>query len=166
MSLPAPPAAVYVTSPDYLGGMADMANALAEVCRETAARCCAVDNAHGAYLRFLSNHRWHPLDLGADMCCASAHKTLPVLTGGAYLHISSAPAGTLRRSVQSRRLALFGSTSPSYLIMASLDAVQQPIWRVDYPKRIAGDGQGIWTALKRRLTGAVGGKCPNATPFG
>ncbi len=51
-----------------------------------------VDNAHGAYLRFLPESM-HPLGLGADMCCDSAHKTLPALTGAAYLHISaSAPA--------------------------------------------------------------------------
>ena len=76
--LPAPPAAVYLTSPDYLGGMADI-SALAEVCRKHSTPL-AVDNAHGAYLRFLEPSR-HPLDLGAALCCDSAHKTLPVLTG-------------------------------------------------------------------------------------
>ena len=116
-SLPAPPAAVYLTSPDYLGGMADIA-ALAEVCHAHGT-LLAVDNAHGAYLRFLSPSR-HPLDLGADLCCDSAHKTLPVLTGGAYLHIGkNAPADMAERAKAA--LALFGSTSPSYLTMASLD---------------------------------------------
>ena len=76
--LPAPPAAVYLTSPDYLGGMADI-SALAEVCRKHST-LLAVDNAHGAYLRFLEPSR-HPLDLGAALCCDSAHKTLPVLAG-------------------------------------------------------------------------------------
>jgi len=116
-SLPAPPTAVYLTSPDYLGGMADIA-ALAEVCHRRGT-LLAVDNAHGAYLRFLSPSR-HSLDLGADLCCDSAHKTLPVLTGGAYLHISKhAPEGIAERAKSA--LALFGSTSPSYLTMASLD---------------------------------------------
>ena len=116
-AMDAPPAAVYVTSPDYLGGMADI-RALAEVAHRHGT-VLAVDNAHGAYLRFLQPSL-HPLDLGADLCCDSAHKTLPVLTGGAYLHIAkSAPAAFAEHAKAA--LALFGSTSPSYLIMASLD---------------------------------------------
>lgn len=112
-----PPAAVYLTSPDYLGGMADI-SALAEVAHRFRT-ILAVDNAHGAYLRFLEPSM-HPLDLGADLCCDSAHKTLPVLTGGAYLHIGeSAPAAFAEHAKAA--LALFGSTSPSYLTMASLD---------------------------------------------
>jgi len=116
-SLDAPPAAVYITSPDYLGGMADVA-ALADVCHAHGT-VLAVDNAHGAYLRFLSPSL-HPMDLGADICCDSAHKTLPVLTGGAYLHISkAAPAAFAGQAKQA--MALFGSTSPSYLTLMSLD---------------------------------------------
>lgn len=116
-AMDAPPAAVYITSPDYLGGMADL-RALAEVCHRHGT-VLAVDNAHGAYLRFLSPSL-HPMDLGADICCDSAHKTLPVLTGGAYLHISrSAPAAFAAQAKSA--MALFGSTSPSYLTLASLD---------------------------------------------
>ena len=111
------PAAVYITSPDYLGGTADIA-ALAKICHRHGTRL-AVDNAHGAYLRFLPESR-HPLQLGADICCDSAHKTLPVLTGGAYLHLSaSMPREAIERAKTA--LALFGTTSPSYLILRSLD---------------------------------------------
>ena len=113
-----PPAAVYLTSPDYLGNTVDVA-AIAEVCHRRDV-LLLVDNAHGAYLRFLPASR-HPIDLGADICCDSAHKTLPVLTGGAYLHLS--PAAPRLCFDQARTaLALFGSTSPSYLILQSLDA--------------------------------------------
>ena len=143
--------AVYLTCPDYLGFLPDLAP-LAAVCR-THGTLLLVDNAHGAYLRFLTPSR-HPMDLGADLCCDSAHKTLPVLTGGAYLHVAQALVGDARRDgtlpsapsqAEERRtstacpyeargetrplrdedvrdaLALFGSTSPSYLILQSLD---------------------------------------------
>lgn len=85
----AKPAAVYLTSPDYLGNILDI-KGIAEICHKAGVPL-AVDNAHGAYLKFLPESL-HPIDLGADICCDSAHKTLPVITGGAYLHISnSAP---------------------------------------------------------------------------
>ncbi len=117
MSLSEPPMCVYLTSPDYLGGQADI-KTLSEVCHKYGT-ILAVDNAHGAYLRFLEPSQ-HPMDLGADICCDSAHKTLPAVTGGAYLHISkNAPEGFTEYARYA--LALFGSTSPSYLIMASLD---------------------------------------------
>ncbi len=112
------PAAVYITSPDYLGNLADIAE-LSAVCRRYGA-LLLVDNAHGAYLRFLQPSL-HPMDLGADLCCDSAHKTLPVLTGGGYLHIS-AQAPTLLIRQADAAMALFASTSPSYLILQSLDA--------------------------------------------
>ncbi|MBQ9781319.1 MAG: PLP-dependent transferase [Clostridia bacterium] len=111
------PAAVYLTSPDYLGNVLDI-EALSEVCRKHGV-LLLVDNAHGAYLKFLSPSL-HPMDLGADICCDSAHKTLPVLTGGAYLHIGAHLPLGLRAQVK-QALALFGSTSPSYLILKSLD---------------------------------------------
>lgn len=112
-----PPIAVYVTSPDYLGGQLDICS-IAEVCHKNGT-ILAVDNAHGAYLHFLEASQ-HPMDLGADICCDSAHKTLSVLTGGAYLHIGKvAPQDFAKQAKQA--MALFGSTSPSYLILMSLD---------------------------------------------
>ena len=111
------PCAVYITSPDYLGGMQDVA-ALAAMAHEYGVPLI-VDNAHGAYLRFLERDE-HPITLGADMCCDSAHKTLGVLTGGAYLHIG-ASAWDFESDAR-EALGVFGSSSPSYLIMQSLDA--------------------------------------------
>ncbi len=132
-ALPAPPAAVYVTSLDYLGNLADI-SALAAVCHAHGTLLLA-DNAHGAYLRFLSPSL-HPLDQGADLCCDSAHKTLPVLTGGAYLHLSKAVPAAFRESARSA-LALFGSTSPSYLTLASLDLCNRRLAE-EYPARLKG----------------------------
>ncbi|MBQ9196138.1 MAG: amino acid decarboxylase [Clostridia bacterium] len=110
--------AVYVTSPDYLGNRLDIAG-LAAVCHAQDTPLLT-DNAHGAYLRFLPQD-CHPITLGADMCCDSAHKTLPCLTGAAYLHIGKgAPAEFAAQAQQA--MAMFASTSPSYLILQSLDA--------------------------------------------
>ena len=147
-SLPEPPAAVYLTSPDYLGGMAEIP-ALAQVCHQHGT-LLLVDNAHGAYLRFLQPSL-HPLDLGADLCCDSAHKTLPVLTGGAYLHLSpTAPAqlGPLAKSA----LGLFGSTSPSYLTLASLDLCNRYLAE-GYPQRLAEAVERL-AELREKLTAA------------
>lgn len=113
------PTALYLTSPDYLGNTADI-EGIADLCHSRGI-LFVVDNAHGAYLNFLPVSR-HPIALGADMCCDSAHKTLPALTGAAYLHI----ARSLPKSFSDRAksaLSLFGSTSPSYLILASLDRI-------------------------------------------
>ena len=111
------PCAVYVTSPDYLGNILDI-DKLSRVCKKHGV-LLAVDNAHGAYLKFLPEDI-HPISLGADICCDSAHKTLPVLTGGAYLHISKTAPKLFCERAESA-LSLFASTSPSYLILASLD---------------------------------------------
>lgn len=112
-----PPTAVYITSPDYLGNLADISR-LAQIAHRYGA-FLLVDNAHGAYLNFLPKNQ-HPIALGADCCCDSAHKTLPVLTGGGYLHISAgAPESFIRNAP--RGMAIFASTSPSYLILQSLD---------------------------------------------
>lgn len=115
------PVAVYLTSPDYLGNMLDI-KAIAKVCHKYGV-LLIVDNAHGAYLKFLKNSK-HPIDLGADICCDSAHKTLPALTGGAYLHISLGSDEVFCKRAKDA-LSLFGSTSPSYLILQSLDAVNK-----------------------------------------
>lgn len=147
-SLPEPPAAVYLTSPDYLGGMAQIP-ALAQVCHQHGT-LLLVDNAHGAYLRFLQPSL-HPLDLGADLCCDSAHKTLPVLTGGAYLHLSPTAPAQLA-SLAKSALGLFGSTSPSYLTLASLDLCNRYLAE-GYPQRLAEAVERL-AELRERLTAA------------
>jgi arginine/lysine/ornithine decarboxylase len=155
------PAAVYLTSPDYLGNCADLAS-LAEVCHRHGA-LLLVDNAHGAYLRFLTPSR-HPMDLGADLCCDSAHKTLPVLTGGAYLHLSR-HASPLLQDAAEQAMQLFASTSPSYLILQSLDAVN-PYLEGAYPAKLAATAARVET-LRRMLTEngwqTVGDECLKLT---
>ncbi len=142
---PNKPVAVYITSPDYLGNVADIAG-LSAVCRKHGV-LLLVDNAHGAYLNFLPENR-HPIALGADICCDSAHKTLPVLTGGGYLHISKQAPNLFCQQAE-KALSLFASTSPSYLIMQSLDAANRYITE-SYAERLA-DFVEMAGELKRTL---------------
>lgn len=130
LDMPVRPFGVMVTSPDYLGGMQDI-RGLAQVCHEMGVPLL-VDNAHGAYLHFLPQ-TLHPLDLGADLCCDSAHKTLPALTGGAYLHVSKRAEHLARDAREA--LSLFGSTSPSYLILQSLDLLNLRL-AGDFPEQL------------------------------
>ena len=150
------PFGVYITSPDYLGGVQNIA-ALAEVCKDFGVPLL-VDNAHGAYLRFLPQGGQHPIALGAAMCCDSGHKTLPVVTGGAYLHLGK-NAPVQDEAAVRNALALFGSTSPSYLILQSLDKCNQ-ILSEGYPLRLL-QCCGHLTRLRRELNEAAAAKhCP------
>ncbi len=106
-------AAVFITSIDYYGGEADIP-AISKVCKKHKIPLL-VDNAHGAYRVFTKNH---PISQGADMVADSAHKTLPALTGAAYLHIGN---GDYYYYKTKNIMSMFGSSSPSYLILDSLD---------------------------------------------
>lgn len=107
--------AVYITSPDYYGQIHDIGG-IARACHEAGVPLL-VDNAHGAHLKFLEEDL-HPMTLGADLCCDSLHKTLPALTGSALLHIGS---DRFTWAAAKEAMGLFGSTSPSYLMMLSMD---------------------------------------------
>ena len=105
-------AAVFLTSPNYYGLCADIP-AIKKVCEKFGA-VLIVDNSHGTHMKFTHD--------GSDSHCAdividSAHKTLPCLTGGAYLHFMTDADYFEIKS----KMLLFGSTSPSFLILASLD---------------------------------------------
>ncbi|MGN1412333.1 MAG: aminotransferase class I/II-fold pyridoxal phosphate-dependent enzyme [Oscillospiraceae bacterium] len=114
------PKALYVTSPDYYGMVADI-KSISEVCKKYDT-ILLVDNAHGTLLNFMDNNL-HPIFLGADLCSDSPHKMLPVLTGGGYLHIGNSKYVDMGKFAMS----FFGSTSPSYLIMESLDLCNEYI---------------------------------------
>jgi len=116
------PCAVYITSPDYLGNVLDI-ESIVKVCDRYDVPLI-VDNAHGAYLAFMKDSV-HPIKKGATMCCDSSHKTLSSLTGGAYLHISE--KGKQYQNSAMSALSLFASTSPSYLILQSLDLVNADV---------------------------------------
>ena len=142
------PIAVYITTPDYLGNMADVRK-IADICHERGV-LLLVDSAHGSYLRFLKDSLY-PTDLGADMCVSSAHKTLPVLTGGGYLHVSESAPRELWEYARSS-MELFGSTSPSFLILQSLDICNVEL-ASGYSERIAAFAERIADAKRKLNTG-------------
>ncbi len=114
---------VYVTYPDYFGNVTDLKSIKQAILPFDVP--LLVDGAHAAYFKFLkgefAKNYPHPIDCGADMVCTSAHKTLPALTGAAYLHISDSLKDVI--PLAKHAMDIFGSSSPSYLIMASLDGV-------------------------------------------
>ena len=140
------PTALYLTSPDYIGHTSPISE-IANVCHRNGI-LLVVDNAHGAYLKFMSPSS-HPIDLGADMCCDSAHKTLNALTGAAYLHISR-KAPLFFRDNAKTALSLFASTSPSYLILKSLDELNS--YLAENYKNHLNDFIVHLNSLKARLT--------------
>ena len=75
-----------------------------------------VDEAHGSHLHFHSNLPTSLLDAGADLVVQSWHKTLPVLTQGSALLVNAQYKGISPEPF----LSLLQTTSPSYLLMASL----------------------------------------------
>lgn len=124
---------LYITSPDYLGNIADI-KAIADISHKAGVPLL-VDNAHGAYMAFLEENT-HPMALGADMCCDSAHKTLPCYTGGAYLHFSYSAPDSFTENAENI-MSMFGSTSPSYLILQSLDLCGEMLAEGTFTEKLA-----------------------------
>lgn len=110
-------AAVILTYPNYYG----MATA---GLKETIAFCQSqgmavlVDEAHGAHFQIGDPFPASALAYGADVVVQSAHKTLPAMTMGSFLHIQG---NLVNREKIKKYLRMLQSSSPSYLIMASLD---------------------------------------------
>lgn len=105
------------TYPSYYGTTFDIGAAIRLVHKY--GKLALVDEAHGAHLAASSLFPESALDLGADVVVQSAHKTLPALTMGAFLHIHT-NALELQNKL-AYYLKLFQTSSPSYLVMASLD---------------------------------------------
>lgn len=129
---------VCVTSPTYEGVISDIAS-IAGVCHSRGVPLL-VDEAHGAHLGF-GDFPASAVTLGADVAVQSLHKTLPSLTQTAMLHINPGlvDPGRIRRYA-----AMLQTSSPSYILSASIDAC------VDYMER-EGDAAAVrWlTALER-----------------
>ncbi len=113
-----PIAAIVITSPTYEGFVSDI-KAISEIAHKYGA-LLIVDAAHGAHLGFSEHFPPSARHLGADIVIESAHKTLPALTGAALIHICSDKVDEFRLKTA---FSIYNSSSPSYPIMASIDAV-------------------------------------------
>lgn len=111
--------AVFLTSPTYEGVLSDIASIVAYAHRYHLP--VIVDEAHGAHLRFFEEFSGisSALSQGADIVVQSVHKTLPALTQTAILHLSKTSQINKERIQES--LAIFESSSPSYVLMSSID---------------------------------------------
>lgn len=109
--------AVLVTSPTYDGVVSDI-RAIAEIAHDAGA-ALIVDEAHGAHFGLHSYFPKSALSCGADIVINSLHKTLPSLTQTALLHVQG---GRVNRGKLRKFLDIYQTSSPSYVLMAGMDA--------------------------------------------
>ncbi len=111
--------AVMVTHPTYYGQTSDLAKIVAVAHRAGAA--CLVDEAHGPHFGFHDDLPASALACGADLVAQSTHKTLGAMTQASMLHMQG---GRIDRARLRMGLQLLQSTSPSYVLLASLDVAR------------------------------------------
>ncbi|MGE7023980.1 aminotransferase class I/II-fold pyridoxal phosphate-dependent enzyme [Solibacillus cecembensis] len=113
--------AVVLTYPTYYGVVAKDLKVQISYCHEKGIPVL-VDEAHGAHLTVSNQLPASALDLGADVVVQSAHKTLPAMTMASFLHIKSTRVDVKKVN---HYLRMLQSSSPSYLLLASLDDARQ-----------------------------------------
>jgi len=113
--------AVILTSPDYYGICPDI-ESIAELAHARG-KLLLIDEAHGAHMAFSPLMPAPAIKSGADVCVQSGHKTLPVLTPGAMMHISveALQSGRIDAERLATLIPVFQTSSPSFLIAATLD---------------------------------------------
>lgn len=114
--------AVLLTSPNYYGVAADV-QAIAEICH-THGAVLLVDEAHGPHLGFSEALPPSALQGGADACAQSTHKILGAMTQCSMLQVQGARLD-LQRAADV--MSILTTTSPNYLLMASLDAARAQV---------------------------------------
>jgi lysine decarboxylase len=110
---------ILITRPNYYGVCSDIEE-IAKIVHKYG-KILAVDEAHGAHLKFGEGLPVCAMDSGADICVQSAHKTLPALTQGSYLHVKSEKIDLEKLRMI---LSMLQTSSPSYIIMAMLDVAR------------------------------------------
>lgn len=109
--------AVILTYPTYYGLAGDELEETINLCH-TYGVPVLVDEAHGAHFIVGEPFPRSALQMGADVVVHSAHKTLPAMTMASFLHVRS---DFIAIEKVARYLGMLQSSSPSYLLMASLD---------------------------------------------
>ncbi|WP_293813361.1 aminotransferase class I/II-fold pyridoxal phosphate-dependent enzyme [uncultured Phascolarctobacterium sp.] len=143
--------AVLLTSPNYYGVAADV-QAIADCCHAHNA-VLLVDEAHGPHLGFSELLPPSALQCGADACAQSTHKILGAMTQCSMLHVQGARLD-LQRAADV--MSLLTTTSPNYLLMASLDAARAQVQA--YGGEMA--AAAVQAAAKlRRLCASYSGLC-------
>ncbi|MGA9518948.1 MAG: aminotransferase class I/II-fold pyridoxal phosphate-dependent enzyme [Trichococcus sp.] len=107
---------VVLTSPTYEGVVSDIA-AISEICHGHGIPLM-VDEAHGSHFNYSEYFPASATALGADIVIQSLHKTLPSLTMTSFAHLNG---DLISPEELARQLAIFESSSPSYVLMASID---------------------------------------------
>lgn len=108
--------AIILTYPNYYGLAEDITDIVALAHQQNIP--VLVDEAHGAHFTLGNPFPRSSLTFGADIVVHSAHKTLPAMTMGSYLHVKSSFVDTKQVEFY---LQMLQSSSPSYPIMGSLD---------------------------------------------
>lgn len=114
--------AVLLTSPNYYGIAADVRR-IAGICHKHGA-VLLVDEAHGPHLGFSGQLPPSALQCGADACAQSTHKILGAMTQCSMLHVHKERLD-LQRAADV--MSILTTTSPNYLLMASLDAARAQV---------------------------------------
>jgi arginine decarboxylase len=149
--------AVLLTSPDYYGTASDLGR-IARIVHAHGA-LLLVDEAHGAHFAFAPGILPpSAMASGADVAVQSAHKTLPALTQAALLHVSAAAlsSGRIDSARLEEALRTFQTSSPSFLVAASLDYARYEMQR---------HGRQRIESRLRAISDTLGGASGRTGPF-
>jgi len=146
--------AVWVTNPTYEGVVSDIEK-IAEICKKHDVMLI-VDEAHGCLWKFSDNLPKSALECGADAVVHSLHKTGGSFSQSSVLHIAKNSRINIEE-IQTN-LSMLQSTSPSYTLIASLDAARAYLSSGYGMQRVEAAIKNA-EAVRENLSGAVGVKC-------
>jgi arginine/lysine/ornithine decarboxylase len=144
--------AIVLTSPNYYGVAANLAPIVAEA--HARGLAVLVDEAHGPHLRFHPALPLSALEAGADLCVQSTHKIIGGMTQASMLHLQGPRVDAGRVAGM---LHLLQSTSPSYILMASLDLARMQM--ATEGEQLLGRAVGLAASARERLDRLPGVRC-------
>jgi lysine decarboxylase len=151
--------AVVITNPTFYGTCSDLKR-IAEITHKKG-MLLLVDEAHGSHFAFNEKLPISALEAGADMTAQSIHKTLASMTQSSMLHVKS-------KMVDIEKLKLFlqltQTTSPSHILLASLDAARQIMQ--EKGRELLEDAIGLSSWARGEINSIPGLYCPGADRIG